>query len=195
MVGSLEANQSMVAAVSKPITLEQFLALPEIDDSPAWEFICGDVSQKPMPGGKHSRLQSRLGGAINGSGTDYEALPELRCTFGGQSMVPDVVVLATADIPVDENGDISSAGIEFAPPWMIEILSPEQNQMKVTRKILHCLRHGGQMGWLIDPYERVVLVFYPDSLPDELTGEAVLPCLPEVGLELTVDQLFGWLRV
>lgn len=185
----------MVAAVSKPITLEQFLALSEIDDSPAWEFIFGDVSQKPMPGGKHSRLQSRLGNAINGAGGDYEALPELRCTFGGKSMVPDVVVLATADIPVDESGDISSTGIEFAPPWMIEILSSEQNQMKVTRKILHCLRHGGQMGWLVDPYERVVLVFYPDSLPDELTGEATLPCLPEVSLALTVDQLFGWLKV
>ena len=185
----------MVAAVPKPITLEQFLALPEIDGSPAWEFIFGDVSQKPMPGGKHSRLQSRLGGAINGAGADYEALPELRCTFGGKSMVPDLVVLGTADIPVDENGDISSTGIEFAPPWMIEILSPEQNQMKVTRKILHSLRHGGRMGWLIDPYERVVLVFYQDSLPDELTGEAVLPCLQEVGLALTVDQLFGWLRV
>ncbi|MEM9267044.1 MAG: Uma2 family endonuclease [Cyanobacteria bacterium P01_F01_bin.13] len=183
----------MVAAVSKPITLEQFLALPEIDGSPAWEFICGEVSQKPMPGGKHSWLQSRLGNAINGAGANYEALPELRCTFGGKSMVPDLVVLATPDIPVDENGDISSTGIEFAPPLMIEILSPEQNQ--APRKILHCLRHGGQMGWLIDPYERVVLVFYPDSLPDELTGEAVLPCLKKVDLALTVDQLFGWLRV
>ena len=185
----------MVAAVPKPITLEQFLVLPEIDASPAWEFICGEVSQKPMPGGKHSRLQSRLGNAINGLGDDYEALPELRCTFGGKSMVPDLVILDTVDIPMDENGDISSTGIEFAPPWMIEILSPEQNQMKVTRKILHCLRHGGRMGWLIDPYERVVLVFYPDSLPDELTGESTLPCLSEVSLALTVDQLFGWLRV
>ena len=185
----------MVAAVPKTITLKQFLALPEIDGSPAWEFICGEVSQKPMPGGKHSRLQSRLGGVINSADNGYEALPELRCTFGGKSMVPDLVVLGTAEIPVDEHGDISSTGIEFAPPWMIEILSPEQNQMKVTRKILHSLRHGGQMGWLIDPYERVVLVFYPDSLPDELTGEATLPCLEGVSLALTVDQLFSWLRV
>ncbi|MEM7063237.1 MAG: hypothetical protein AAF572_08730 [Cyanobacteria bacterium P01_B01_bin.77] len=75
----------MVAAVSNPLTLKQFLALPEIETSPAWEFICGDVRQKSMPGGKHSRLQSRLGGAINATGAPYEALPELRCTFGGQS--------------------------------------------------------------------------------------------------------------
>ncbi|MEM7063239.1 MAG: hypothetical protein AAF572_08740 [Cyanobacteria bacterium P01_B01_bin.77] len=51
------------------------------------------------------------------------------------------------------------------------------------------------MGWLIDPHERVVLVYYPDCLPDELTGGAMLPCLPEVSLVLTVDQLFGWLRI
>lgn len=185
----------MVAAVSNSLTLKQFLALPEIEASPAWEFICGKVSQKPMPGGKHSRLQSRLGGAINATEASYEALPELRCTFGGQSIVPDLVVLSTHDIPVDDSGDISSTGIKFAPPWMVEILSPEQSQMKVTRKILHSLRHGGRMGWLIDPYERVVLVYYPDCLPDELTGDALLPCLPEMSLTLTVEQLFGWLKV
>ncbi|MEM7063238.1 MAG: Uma2 family endonuclease [Cyanobacteria bacterium P01_B01_bin.77] len=56
------------------------------------------------------------------------------------------MVLSTQDIPVDDSGDISSTGIEFAPSWMIEILSPEQSQMKVTRKILHSLRHGG--GWV-----------------------------------------------
>lgn len=39
------------------VTSEQFLQPPYIEDSPAWEFIQGEAIQKPMPGGKHSRLQ------------------------------------------------------------------------------------------------------------------------------------------
>jgi Uma2 family endonuclease len=185
----------MTIAVPHPLDLEQFLKLPYIEDSPAWEFISGEAIQKPMSGGKHSRLQSRLAGAINAVGSHYEAFPELRCTFGGQSIVPGLAVVSGDRIPMDENGDITSTGIEFAPEWVIEILSPEQSQMKVTRKILHSLRHGSQMGWLIDPDERVVLVYCPDSLPDELVGDASLPCLQEINLKLTVEQIFNWLRI
>jgi Uma2 family endonuclease len=185
----------MTIAVPHPLNLEQFLKLSYIENSPAWEFINGEAIQKPMPGGKHSRLQSRLAGAINAVGSRYEAFPELRCTFGGRSIVPDLAVVSCDRIPVDENGDIISTGIEFAPEWVIEILSPDQSQMKVTRKILHCLRHGSQMGWLVDPDERVVLVYRPDSLPDELVGDVLLPCLSEINLKLIVEQMFGWLKV
>lgn len=184
----------MSIVIPKPLTLEQFLQLPYIEDSPAWEFIQGEAIQKPMPGGKHSRLQSRLGAAINAIDSPYEALPELRCTVGGRSIVPDLVILAKNQIPVDMNGEIISTGINVAPDWIIEILSPEQSQMKVTRNILHSLRHGGKMGWLIDPDERVVLVYRPNALPDELMDNAQLPCLPDVDLVLTVKQMFSWLK-
>jgi Uma2 family endonuclease len=185
----------MTIAIPQPLTLEQFLQLPDIEASPAWEFIQGEAIQKPMPGGKHSRLQSRLGAALNALSSPYEALPELRCTVGGRSIVPDLVVLAKDQIPLDALGEIVSTGIHFAPNWMIEILSPDQNQMKVTRNILHSLRHGGKMGWLIDPDERVVLVYRPDCLPDELTGDAPLPGLSNLNLGITVETLFDWLKV
>lgn len=182
-------------AVPGSLTLNDFLKLPFIEESPAWEFIDSEAMQKPMPGGKHSRLQLRLASAINATTPTYEALPELRCSFGGRSIVPDLVVVATEQIPVDADGEIISTGLEFAPPWVIEILSPDQNQTKVTRKILHTLRHGGQMGWLVDPDERVVLVYRCDRLPDEFTGDAVLPCLEGIDLQLTAEEMFGWLKV
>lgn len=185
----------MTVALPHPLDLSQFLKLSYIEESPAWEYMNGEVSQKPMPGGKHSRLQSRLAGAINATGSGYEAFPELRCTFGGRSIVPDLAVVGWDLIPVDDNGDIISTGIGFAPVWVIEILSPEQSQTKVTRKILHSLRHGTQLGWLIDPDERVVLVYRPDRLLDECADDALLPTLPEFDLKLTVEQMFSWLKV
>lgn len=185
----------MTIAASQPLNLDQFLQQAFIEESPAWEFLHGAAIQKPMPGGKHSRLQSRLAAAINAIGSEYEAFPELRCTFGGQSIVPDLSIISSEQIPVDANGDIISSGIEFAPTWVIEILSPDQSQMKVTRKILHSLRHGSQLGWLIDPDERVVLVYRPDRFPDERIGPLSLPGLAAIPLTLTVEQMFSWLKV
>lgn len=98
----------MTIAVPQPLTLEQFLQLPYIEGSPAWEFVHGEAIQKPMLGGKHSRLQSRLGNAINQANSPYEALPELRCTVGGRSIVPDLVVLARDQIPVDAMARLSA---------------------------------------------------------------------------------------
>ncbi len=183
----------MTIAKPQNLTLQDFLRLPDIEESPAWEYINGEVIQKPMGGGKHSTLQKRLVAAIDQTNSNYEAFPELRCTFGNRSVVPDIVVIEQSKLPVDENGDIISTGIDFAPDWTIEILSPDQSQTKVTG-ILHCLRHGTRLGWLIDPKERSVLVYQPDRLPDLLDAEDSLPVLEGLSLQLSVNQVFSWLQ-
>jgi Uma2 family endonuclease len=53
----------MVQTPAKPLTLEEFLALPETE--PASEYIEGQIIQKPMPHGEHSAIQTELAPAIN----------------------------------------------------------------------------------------------------------------------------------
>jgi Uma2 family endonuclease len=118
----------------------------------------------------------------------------LRCTCGNRSVVPDVVVISRNQLPVDENGEIISSGIDFAPAWIIEILSPAQSQTKVTGNILHCLKNGSQLGWLIDPSDRCVLVYQPNRLPDLLAEQDILPVLEDMNLTLSVDEIFAWLQ-
>ncbi len=80
-----------MTTTTQPVTLEEFLQLPET--KPASEYIKGQVFQKPMPKSRHSRLQGRLMRAINELVEDRKyayAFPELRCTFGNRSIVPDV---------------------------------------------------------------------------------------------------------
>ena len=89
------------------------------------------------------------------------AYPELRCTFGDRSVVPDVTVFTWERIPRDQNGEVANI-FAIAPDWTIEILSPDQSQTKVVLNILHCLAHGTQMGWLIDPAEKLVFVYFAD---------------------------------
>ena len=187
----------MVKAPTQTFTLSEFLKLPET--KPASEYINGQIIQKPMPQGKHSTLQGELVNTINGVAKTQRialAFPELRCTFGGRSIVPDVAVFAWERIPLDQNGDVANV-FKAAPDWTIEILSPDQSQTKVTGNILHCLKHGSRLGWLIDPAVRSVLV-YPTGQQPELLQKVgdVLP-VPDLveGLQLTVGDLFGWLRL
>lgn len=185
---------TMAIAAPQNVTLQEFLNLSYIDESPAWEYINGEVIQKLMGGGKHSTLQKHLVSAIDQADSQYEAFPELRCTFGNRSVVPDIVVVASNQLPLDQDGDITSTGIEFAPTWVIEILSPDQGQTRVTGNLLHCLKYGSQLGWLIDPSERSVLSYQPDRLPDLLTGDELLPILVGINLNLSAKQIFSWLR-
>ena len=84
---------------------------------------------------------------------------------------------------------------ETYPDWTIEILSPSQKATKVISNILHCLRYGTQLGWFVDPDERSVLAFLPLQQPIELSGDDILPVPEFLELDLTVAQVFGWLKV
>lgn len=185
----------MVQTSNKILTLEEFLALPET--KPYCEYIDGKIISKPMPQGKHSTIQGELCPAINSVVKVQKmgwAFPELRCTFEGRSIVPDVAVFSWARLPVDENGDIANT-FAAAPDWMIEILSPEQSHTKVTKKILHALNHGTQMGWLIDPDEQTVFVYLPKQqleVYDQPEQTLPVPSFAE-GLNLNVGLVFGWL--
>ena len=185
----------MVTTPSKPITLEEFLALPET--KPASEYVDGKIIQKPMPQGEHSTIQAELIIALNGALKPQKiarAFPELRCTFGGRSIIPDVTVFTWDRIPREDNGKIANV-FTIQPDWTIEILSPDQRYSRVTKNILHCLAHGTKLGWLIDPQEQSVLVFFSKQQPAFFEeANDVLPVPDFVkSFELTIEELFGWL--
>ena len=185
----------MVQAPTKTVTLAEFLQLPET--KPASEYIDGQIIQKPMPQGKHSVIQGELVPAINGVVKPKRiarAFPELRCTFGGRSTIPDIAVFLWNRIPRDENGEVANTFLA-APNWTIEILSPDQSQTRVTKNILHCLQHGTEVGWLIDPSEQTVFVYRSKQTPEVLDEpDSILP-VPSFATEfrLTLKELFGWL--
>jgi len=185
----------MVQTPTKILTLEEFLEQPETE--PASEYIDGQIIQKPMPQGEHSAIQTELAPAINAalrSKRIARAFSELRCTFGGRSIVPDIAVFTWERIPRQENGKVANT-FAIAPDWTIEILSPDQSQTKVTKNILHCLKYDSKMGWLIDPEEQSVFVYRSDRATDVFDeSEARLP-VPEFAKDfnLTVGELFNWL--
>jgi len=185
----------MVQTLTKSITLEEFLQLPET--KPASEYIDGQVIQKTMPQGQHSLIQGDLTAAINAILKPQKvarAFLELRCIFGGSAIVPDISVFVWDRIPRYANGKIANV-FEATPDWAIEILSPEQRQTKIVKKILRCLESGMQMGWLIDPEEETVFVYQPQQKIECFEdSDRSLPTPEFAGeFQLTVGELFGWL--
>ncbi|MEL6940103.1 MAG: Uma2 family endonuclease [Cyanobacteria bacterium J06598_1] len=186
----------MVQAPVERLTLEAFLALPAT--KPASEYIDGQIIQKPMPKAQHSLIQSELLTAINELLAKRKiayAFPELRCTFAGRSIVPDVSVFTWSRLPLDDDGEISNESMAH-PDWAIEILSPDQSREKVWDKVLHAVENGTQAGWLINPNNRSISTCRSDDRVERLLEPNHVPCVPAFAslLKLTVGDVFGWLK-
>jgi len=180
---------------TETVALEEFLKLPET--KPASEYIDGKIIQKPMPKGKHSQLQFKLCRCINDRAEPTQtayALPELRCTFGTRSIVPDIAVFRWSRIPFDADGEIPN-DFFLSPDWTIEVLPPEQSPSRVIDNIAFCLQSNCQLGWLIDPSDRSILVFQPQQQPKLFVGDDRLPVLDGIELELTSDRVFSLLKI
>jgi Uma2 family endonuclease len=183
----------MTVAAIRPITIEEFLQLPETE--PASEFINGKIIQKPMPEGEHSQLQIDLCETINQIAKPRKiakAFPELRCVFGGLAIVPDIAVFRWERIPRLSSGRIANR-FETYPDWAIEILSPDQKYKQVLAKLLHCAEYGTELGWLLDAEDESILVVDSDRRVRELKNSDRLPVLTGISLELNVQQVFSWL--
>ncbi|MGB2927110.1 MAG: Uma2 family endonuclease [Limnothrix sp.] len=183
-----------MVATPVQLSLDSFLASDYIEASPAWEYLHNAATQKPMPKFRHSMLQKRLLTALASAEPEYLALPELRCTFGDRSIVPDIAVIAFENIPLDEQGEPEDNFV-VAPDWSIEILSPNQNVHRVVDNLLHCLKFGTKLGWLIDPGDRSILVLTPNEEPRIFRGDTSLPVLPDIAVELTAQSIFQWLTL
>ena len=178
----------MVLAALSPVTLDEFSRLPNIEESPAWELINGQVLQKPMPTFYHSLLQKYLVRAIDNANSAYEAFPELRCILSQISVVPDITIIHKNRIPFD------NSPILGAPDWLIEIISTNQSTTKLISKIQTCLTEGSKLGWLIDSQEQVIMIFRPNHPLQLVSGDHPLIFLDEMSLQLTATQVFGCLQ-
>ena len=147
-----------------------------------------------MHSSENRYIQKRLLRVVDDNSDDYTALPELRCTFAGRSIVPDVAVVGWNRIQLNEIGEPVD-NFEQAPEWTIEILSPDQKANRVIDNILHCLQNGCHLGWLIDPDDYSILILTPQQEPLICRGSTPLKVLEGIDLTLSADDVFGWLKV
>jgi Uma2 family endonuclease len=184
------------ARVQKTFTLEEFLRLPEIDEHPYLEYSDGRIEAKVSPQGKHSSIETKLSAHLDAYSERRGlggAFVELRCTFAGRSMIPDIVFLREEHIETDETGEIKDENLR-PPDIHVEIVSPDQSISKCREKLVFSTANGCPLGWLIDPGRKKVEVYRPGLPVERLPGDAAVagsPVLP--GYRLRLSKLFGWL--
>src|SRR5947209_12302475 len=151
-----------MAVTSPPLSLEEFLALPE--EKPALEFADGAISRKVSPRGKHSTLHLELARRLDDAarpGKIAQIFIELRTTYAGASLVPDIAIYRWDRIPVDGRGEVADEFTE-PPDIPLEIVSPEQCVSALVRKCLWYVDHGVELALLVDPHDHSVFAFLPD---------------------------------
>jgi Uma2 family endonuclease len=190
----MSTRTSMAVAPTR-ITLEEFLDLPE-EERPL-ELVDGVVTPKVSPKGRHAMLQGELVERLNQSarhGKRARAFPELRATFGGASVVPDISVYRQDRIPRDASGLVSDDFL-IPPDIAIEIASPEQRVTALVRRCLWYVANGVHLALLVDPDDLSVLAFRLDQQTvawrdtDQIALQELLP-----EFSLAVRQLFDVLR-
>jgi Uma2 family endonuclease len=121
---------------------------------------------------------------------------KLRCTFAGNSIVPDLAIFKTENIPKDDRGEIADI-FDLPPDWIVEILSPSQNPASVIEKILHCLESGTEVGWLIDPTEKSISIYHSQNkleIVKDFNRSLIVPEFAEA-ITLNANNVFSWLQL
>ena len=179
----------------RPLTLEEFLQLPE--EKPALEYLDGEVTRKMSPKGPHGRLQfvlARWFEDLTRPRGLVVAFTETRVTLDGASFVPDLIVYRSDRVPSDERGDIAEDFHE-PPDVAVEIGSPGQTLKDLVERCRWYVEHGVHVALLVLPRTRSARVFRAGTELGPLRGADridlgdVLP-----GFELAVGELFGALR-
>ncbi|MPZ23787.1 MAG: Uma2 family endonuclease [Dehalococcoidia bacterium] len=186
----------MIVVTKQGLTLAEFLALPEEDET--LEFVDGEVIEKVSPKTRHSILQREIIRQVMAaeSTVGFEVLPEARFVFGSptRAYVPDLSIVDVVRLPVDEQGRFAD-DLELAPDIAIEILSPGQSAGHLLDKLAFYMANAVGLGVVVDPERERVIAYRPGDEPRSLASPENLafgPALPEFQLDLA--RLFRALR-
>ena len=192
----VEAPQSKrVPAAAKhtlPIEQRTDVTVDELEKTslpyPA-ELYNGKVVFK-MAAYAHGKIQLRIGGKLDHyleqnpigeamTETNFQLWPERR----NQSRIPDIAFVKKERVPEEQ-----WRFADLAPDLAVEIISPEDNFLKVLNKVDAYLEQGTQIVWVVIADTREVLVCTAagkHSVKDVLTAPELLP-----GFELPVSKIF-----
>ena len=148
----------MTSLTHSLITWTEFLRLPERPpEGQRYELHDGEVVVVPPPRPLHKKLQKRierlleaLAGDRGVVTTEFPYRPQLNLQY----WVADVAYIPQADWDALPLNDYPI----FAPPLIVEVLSPSNTPSKIDRQRIVALSAGTQEFWVVDPERRIVQV-------------------------------------
>lgn len=172
------------------LTLEEFLNLPESDES--FELVDGKAVKKMSPKFFHSRLTSAfwsdLSGWANGIGqVAIEWSVGLKRHGQDWVPVPDLLYVSYDRLSVDWRED---APCPVLPELVIEIVSPDQTFNQLAQKATDYLSAGVDRVWVVYSPMRSITVFWRDRPPETYRDDRLLTDELFPNLVVTAEQFF-----
>lgn len=173
-----------------PLSLDEFLALPETDLS--YELVNGEAIPKMAPKRFHSRLTGTLYTLLtqwcqNQGEVGIEWAVILRKNNRDWVPIPDLLYISYNRLPLER---LIDEACPVPPELVIEIISPDQTFGAMSEKAIDYLNAGVSRVWVVDPKAQTITVFYPDAPPQTKRDEAILMDNLLEGLQLTAQQVF-----
>jgi Uma2 family endonuclease len=172
------------------VTWEQFLELPDPEPGFHLELHDGEVvlvaPARPLHILVQMMLAEWLTAAAQGRGHGAQEFP-YRPAENLQFWKADVAYVPNEDLRGMRGDDYPI----YAPPLIVEVLSPSNRRPKMKAQRIAAFAAGTQEFWIIDADERSIEVYYPNH-PERLyaLSESVpVPGLP--GHSLPIAVLFG----
>jgi Uma2 family endonuclease len=178
------------AQASSEMTLEQFLSLPENDES--YELINGEAIKKMSPKFFHSSLTTVFWVEISGwcderGRVRVEWSVILKRRGKDWVPVPDLLYVSYDRLAADWRED---APCPVLPELVIEIVSPDQTFNQLAQKATDYLSAGVERVWVVYPPMRSITVFFGDRPPETYRGDRMLTDELFPDLAVTSEQFF-----
>lgn len=191
-----------------PETLPRTLALdPPVTDA-EFEEMCresgaiirfertkeGIVRMNPPTGGftgnGNKEITRQLGNweVAQGRGRAFDSNTAFRLP-DGSILSPDASYLSEERLRTLPKGGLRGFP-RVCPDFVIELVSESDPLQTVKEKMNDWIANGAQLAWLIDPYQRQVLVFRPSRAAEVVTGDRIAGEGPVNGLVLDLARVW-----
>jgi Uma2 family endonuclease len=183
-------------SVLKRMTTDEFYEFCQLNRDLRLELTSeGDLIIMPPTGSKSGRrnakLNLRLAGWAEQDGTGQAfdsstgfALPN------GAKRSPDFAWIANERwnaLTEDEQEKFAP----LCPDFVVELRSPTDSLNTLRRKMEEYIANGAQLGWLIDPLERKVYIYRPQTSVQELDNPQTVSGDPALrGLALNLEEIW-----
>ena len=170
-------------------TWEEFLQLPDHEDGTHSELHDGELVVVPPPKPIHIYIQRLLvewlTAAAQGLGHAHAEFP-YRPATNLQFWYADVAYLPNDDWQAMRTDEYPV----YAPPLVIEVLSPSNRAAKIQRQRVAAFSGGTREFWVVDPIGRTVEVSLPGNASRIYSLQESVPVTVLPGVFLPVRTIF-----
>ena len=107
----------------------------------------------------------------------------------GSSLNPDAAYVTAEQLTALTRDDLAHF-LRLAPAFVIELLSLSDSPVEAAKKMEAWIANGVELGWLVDPYAKVVHIYEPDAAPRIETGSRAAGSGPVKGFVLDLEEVW-----